>query len=99
MKTNNISEMKVRKIIFANILPLKYFYSLVFFLVLLFVSPLLLLVSVQTFELFLSHPIILNSFGILFLFFSIISVLLFVQLKNPYMQEWKDRLGYEETHL
>lgn len=99
MKINNSSQQRVRKMIFGYILPLKYFYLLWFFLFIFFVSPMILLVSVPAFELFISYPIVFTSFGIFFLFFSILSVFLFVQLKNPFMQEWKDKLGYEEIHF
>ncbi|MCX7997472.1 MAG: hypothetical protein N3A69_00785 [Leptospiraceae bacterium] len=87
---------KIRKLIFSHIFPLKYLYTLMFFLLLAFVSPLIVLVSLPAYELYSSHPMLFVSFGIFFLFFSIISVFLFVQLKNPFMQEWKDKLGYEE---
>lgn len=88
---------EINKIIFANIFPMKYFYTLIFFLFLSFVSPLVVLVSIPAFEFFSSHPIIFLSLGIFFTFFSTVSVFLFVQLKNPFMQEWKEKLGYEES--
>ncbi|MCB1176772.1 MAG: hypothetical protein KDK36_04240 [Leptospiraceae bacterium] len=85
----------IKKRIFARILPTGYVKPFFFSLLVLFLSPLLLLFipSFRNEGVTLSVIVTISTS---FVLFSVLSGLIFAQLKSPYIQELKEKFGYTE---
>jgi hypothetical protein len=92
--TNKPAPPNIKKFILANILPSKYWKSILFILSLLFTSPLLFLIfNLQSSKVF---TIVVTTISSLYVLFCMLAGFLFIQLKSPYLQELKDKFGYTE---
>jgi len=89
------SGQKLKKLVSQQLLPLPLIRYTLFILFLLFVTPILLLLSNIISDRDLLYSILVTE-CFMFLFFSILSGFIFSVTKFPYLQEFKNRFGYTE---
>ncbi|MCB1192354.1 MAG: hypothetical protein H7A23_24640 [Leptospiraceae bacterium] len=86
---------KLKKQIFSKILPSKYFQYLTYIFLLLVISPLVLIIIspnvIKDPDLVL--PLFLTMGGSIIVYCFLVGILL-INMKIPFVKEWKDKLGY-----
>jgi uncharacterized metal-binding protein len=87
--------LTLKQRILGQILPSRYLKLTLILLFFSFSSPLTLL-YVLPLEDIAAYPIAITTFSLLFLLFAGLVLVLLIQLRNPYLQELKEKLGYME---
>ena len=100
MSTKYKMSKLVRQNILSKLLPMRYLKTLLLMIFIMTVSPFLLLYFEPA--LFQDEKLlyyIVGTFSLSLIIDSILLGIILFHTKMPYMQEWKDRLGYVESVL
>ncbi len=88
-------KINIKKRVFSKIFPFKYFQYLACIFLLLVISPLVLVIVspgvINDQELVL--PLFLTMGGAIIVYCFLVGILL-INMKIPFIKEWKDKLGY-----